>query len=391
MGECHMKIIEIVRVPEIENKFPTPENYTAIKSDIASRGIQEAIVVNPKKELLCGYTRLSIAQELGIDEIPHRIVEIIEKGEMFEYALLDNLRRRQLTKLQVVEYGMELEKLYEGRVGNPQLGTNCPELEKGRTRDLVAEKLSKETGENLSGKTYERLKTIATKAAPEIKEKFNAGELTQQATLEIVKLENPEEQRKVLDEYTKTKNIKQVIAKLRTPIIAEPQPLPEGKYSTIEADPPWSLRWNEGKSGGAQYNVMDLEEIKAMREDIDKLAADDCHLYLWAINPMLPEAFEVMETWGFQYKSLLTWVKTDGFGTGHYFRGSTEHILFGIRGNLPLLVHNQPTHFLADRDILHSKKPNDFYQIASRCSPGPRLRLFARDELDGWTSWGDEL
>jgi ParB-like chromosome segregation protein Spo0J len=156
-----MKVANIIRVPEIEAEFPKPNNYDDIKADIAQRGIQESIVVNASNQLLCGYTRLSIAEELGIEEIPHRTVEITEIDAMIEYAILDNIRRRQLTALQLVEYGMKLEKLYKGRQGRPEKGGQNFHLFEGKTRDLVADKLSKETGEKISGKTYERLKTIA--------------------------------------------------------------------------------------------------------------------------------------------------------------------------------------------------------------------------------------
>jgi N6-adenosine-specific RNA methylase IME4 len=166
-------------------------------------------------------------------------------------------------------------------------------------------------------------------------------------------------------------------------------PLPDGIFHTIEADPPWVLDANEGKSAVIQYNLMDLEAIKALGSQVLERSADDCHLWLWAINPMLPEAFEVMKAWGFEYKSCLTWVKTNGFGTGHYLRGATEHCLLGIRGSLKCLRNDQRTYFEAPRSQ-HSAKPDEFYELIETLSPGPRLRLFARSQLDGWDSWGDE-
>jgi ParB-like chromosome segregation protein Spo0J len=206
-----MKVANIIRVPEIEAEFPKPNNYDDIKADIAQRGIQESIVVNASNQLLCGYTRLSIAEELGIEEIPHRTVEITEIDAMIEYAILDNIRRRHLTALQLVEYGIKLEKLYEGRQGRPEKGAQNEHLFEGKTRDLVASQITKQTGKKLSGPTYERLKTIATKAAPEVKQKFNEHQITQQAALEIVKLDNPSEQIEILNEYSNTKDIEQAV------------------------------------------------------------------------------------------------------------------------------------------------------------------------------------
>lgn len=198
-----MKKSEIIKLPEIEQEFSKPSNYDDIKVDIAQRGIQEAVVVNTKKELLCGYTRLSIAEELGIEEIPHRVVDITELDAMIEYAILDNIRRRQLTDLQLVEYGMKLEELYEGRQGGDRRSEDFQEgqnvhLENGKTRDLVAAKISEQSGVKMSGKKYERLKTIAIKAVPEVKQKLKEGEITQSKALELANY-SPEMQATLLE------------------------------------------------------------------------------------------------------------------------------------------------------------------------------------------------
>ena len=169
----------------------------------------------------------------------------------------------------------------------------------------------------------------------------------------------------------------------------QPAELPAGVFSCIEADPPWALDASEAKSAIGQYTVMDLEAIKAMGPDVQARAADNAHLWLWAINPMLPEALDVMAAWGFDYKGCLTWVKTNGFGTGHYLRGATEHCLLGVRGTLACLRNDQRTYFEAPRTD-HSRKPEGFYDILETLSPGPRMRLFARSQRDGWESWGDE-
>ena len=169
-----------------------------------------------------------------------------------------------------------------------------------------------------------------------------------------------------------------------------PPPLPADTYYTIEADPPWALDGAEGKSGISAYVVMSTQEIIDMGKEIEALAAPNAHLYLWAINPMLPEALAVMTAWGFEYKTCITWIKSNGFGTGHYFRGQTEHVLFGVKGSLPTMRKDQPTFFEAPR-YRHSEKPDEFYDIVETMSPAPRLRLFARSQRAGWVSWGNEV
>ena len=110
--------------------------------------------------------------------------------------------------------------------------------------------------------------------------------------------------------------------------------LPNKKYNIIYADPPWQYKRNGGKSAESIYNVMDLDDIKNM--PIQDITEDQAHLYLWVTNPFIKEGLEVCESWGFEYKTMLTWVKTykDGtpvMGMGYYFRGCTEHIIFGVK------------------------------------------------------------
>ena len=104
----------------------------------------------------------------------------------------------------------------------------------------------------------------------------------------------------------------------------EPPPLPSGPFRVIVADPPW--QYDTG--GNLPYPTMPLNEIKNM--EIEEIAEDDAILWLWATNAHLRVAFEVVDAWGFEYRSLLTWVK-DRMGTGDWLRGKTEHCLLAIR------------------------------------------------------------
>jgi len=199
-----MKLSEIQLVPEIQALFQENNEYDAIKADIAERGIQDPVKVNKHNRLLAGYTRVKIAQELGLDEVPHVVVDVDgDMNAMIEYAILDNIRRRQLTDLQLVEYGMKLEELYEGRQGGDRRSEDFQEgqnvhLESGKTRDLVAAKISEQSGVKMSGKKYERLKTIAIKAVPEVKQKLKEGEITQSKALELANY-SPEMQATLLE------------------------------------------------------------------------------------------------------------------------------------------------------------------------------------------------
>lgn len=189
------KVEDIKAIDEIESIFPKPENYEDIKADIAKRGIQESLVISQKNELVCGYTRLTAARELNIVEIPCRVVPLENISAMVEYAILDNIRRRQLSDLEIVEYGMVLEDLYEDRQGQrTDLGTECPQV-KGKTRDLVVKQLEESTGVKMSGRKFDRLKKIVEETVPEVRGLYKNGFISQKQALEFAKFETKRQKR----------------------------------------------------------------------------------------------------------------------------------------------------------------------------------------------------
>ena len=181
------------------------------------------------------------------------------------------------------------------------------------------------------------------------------------------------------------------------------------KYQIIYADPPWSYQNGGVPQGGvnAQYPTMKLEDIKAL--PIKDLADNPCVLLMWATFPLLKEAFEVIEAWGFEYKTLgFSWIKTnkDGspfFGVGYYAKSNAEVCLLAVRGNGHSLVKsNKVSSVILSAKSKHSKKPDIVRnKIVELFGDIPRIELFARNEgnknlfnenvLDGWDSWGNEV
>lgn len=167
-----------------------------------------------------------------------------------------------------------------------------------------------------------------------------------------------------------------------------------GTFATIVIDPPWD-HGDEGdrdQFGRARpdYATMSMEELLAL--PVGRLADDaGCHAYVWATNRSLPKGFALLNRWGFRYVTTLTWVKPRP-GLGNYFRGQTEHVLFGIKGNQPLMRKDVGTVFHAPRGPAgHSSKPPEFFDLVESCSPGPYLELFARCERPGWGTWGESI
>lgn len=173
------------------------------------------------------------------------------------------------------------------------------------------------------------------------------------------------------------------------------------RFATILADPPWQFQNKTGKIAPghkrlARYGTMTLEEILAL--PVNEVSADTAHLYLWVPNAMLPEGLQVMEAWGFKYKSNIVWHKIrkdggpDGRGVGFYFRNVTELLLFGVRGKnaRTLKPGRTQVNIIKTRKREHSRKPDEQYPIIEACSPAPFLELFARGTHRHWATWGNE-
>lgn len=173
------------------------------------------------------------------------------------------------------------------------------------------------------------------------------------------------------------------------------------QFGTIMADPPWRFSNRTGKMAPEhrrlrRYATMTNEEI--MDLPVGELALPESHLYLWVPNALIKEGLEVMERWGFTYKTNIVWFKTrkdggpDGRGVGFYFRNVTELLLFGTRNNFRTLPPGRrQTNIIISQKRKHSQKPIEQYEIIESCSPGPYIELFARDPQPGWVAWGDEV
>ena len=173
------------------------------------------------------------------------------------------------------------------------------------------------------------------------------------------------------------------------------------KFSTVLADPPWRFQNRTGKMAPehrrlSRYHTMGLEQIKAL--PVSEYLSEPAHLYLWIPNALMPQGLDVLQAWGFNYKSNIIWHKirkdggSDGRGVGFYFRNVTEMVLFGVRGKnaRTLAPGRRQVNLIASRKREHSRKPDELYDVIEACSPGKYLELFARGSRRKWTTWGDQ-
>lgn len=173
------------------------------------------------------------------------------------------------------------------------------------------------------------------------------------------------------------------------------------RFRTILADPPWRFTNRTGKMAPehrrlSRYGTMTVEEIAKI--PVERVAEPVAHLYLWVPNALLPWGLQVMDSWGFDYKSNIIWHKlrkdggSDGRGVGFYFRNVTEMLLFGVRGKnaRTLKPGRRQVNYIGSQKREHSRKPDEQYEIIEACSPGPYLELFARGTRPGWGMWGNQ-
>jgi N6-adenosine-specific RNA methylase IME4 len=328
-------------------------------------------------------------------------VPIAQSGSMIHF---ENARRelelaRTVDEVKAIRDKAEAMRLYCKQARHSlEMQNQCAEI-KLRAERRAGEMLS-ETDRNQGGRTDQKLNP-SSEEADKIPRLSDLG-ITRNQSSRWQKLgEIPEDSFEDYIQTTKTKEYELTTAgalnlareldkqkKIRAAQshIETPQPVPEPQYNVIVVDPPWRYYLRQGQTGRrntTEYPTMSLEEIKAI--EIPEIAADDSILWLWTTNAHLPDAINIVKEWGFEYKTLLTWVK-NRIGTGHWLRGRTEHCIMAVKGHPVINLSNQSTVIHAPvRD--HSQKPDEFYRLVETLCLGSKIELFARENRDGWDRW----
>jgi N6-adenosine-specific RNA methylase IME4 len=188
-------------------------------------------------------------------------------------------------------------------------------------------------------------------------------------------------------------------------------PILQKIFNVLLADVPWQYSESTSTLDGAtdpHYATMPIEKIMTYLDDTKILVADDAALFFWATNPHFDEALEVVRRWGFTFKTLIVWVKTDlqRPGVGHYVRSRNELLYICTRGSFTPLDKNitPPIGSVLEVDWdsevggrlkapvgKHSEKPAEVYEIIERLYPDcVYLELFAKSKRKGWDCLGDE-
>ncbi len=151
-----------------------------------------------------------------------------------------------------------------------------------------------------------------------------------------------------------------------------------------------------GRSAENHYPTMSLEDIKNL--PINNLADKNCVLFMWTTIPLLKDSFSVLDSWGFEYKSIaFVWIKLNKksdtlfWGMGHWTRSNAELCILATKGH-PKRKSAKVHQVIMSHIQQHSKKPDEARErIIELIGDLPRIELFAREKKDGWDSWGNEI
>jgi N6-adenosine-specific RNA methylase IME4/ParB-like chromosome segregation protein Spo0J len=345
-------------------------DVTGLARSIDEIGLLHPIVVRSDHTLIAGERRLSACRELGWTEVP---VTVISLEEIVRGELAENVERKNFLPSEIDAIRRAVEPIEraaaKGRQGaRNDLVESFHEVGAGKTRDKIG------AFAGVSGRTVAKIAEVIDAAKAE-----------------------PKKYGKLADEMDRTGRVDGVhkrwkVMRQAEGIRREKPPLPgRGPYRVIVADPPWpdeTRKDDRTHRATTPYPHMSIEQICAER--VADIAHDDCVLWLWTTNGHVRHSFEVLDAWGFEQKTILTWVK-DKMGLGDWLRGQTEHCLMAVRGKPTVILTNQTTALCAPRGV-HSQKPDAFYDMVEALCPAPRYAyLWSRSTRARWDCHGDEV
>lgn len=362
------------------------DEYAALVADIAANGLRVPVLVDVADgAVVDGHHRLRACADAGT-EPTFQQARFDGPDEREAAALAMNLHRRNLSPEQRRAVRERQQAVYlrlrqAGRTqGQAAAYIGVPrETAKGWEADGGSD------GESANASVPDLRVAVPRSEHPRIAERLDAGE--------------PRDQ--VAADYGVTPRRVGQIAELHRAATRAPDPVetpgfPAGPFRTITIDPPWPIAKIERENHPAQGQALDYATMTP--EDIEALPVPDlvdprgAHVYLWVTHRFLPDGLRLLEAWGVRYECVLTWAKNVGM-TPFSWMYDSELVLFGRAGrSLPLEVMGERVVFSA-KATGHSVKPAAFYDKVRRVSPGPRIDLFARRDIDGFARWPepDEL
>ena len=363
---------------EFKNLIPslTTEEYEGLEKSIVQDGCREKITVW-NGCIIDGHNRYEICTKHSIT------FEVLEK-EDFEteadvkmWMINNQFNRRNLP----IETRLALAykfKGFEEEKARARQGARNDLVENNNIRLPVTQPDQKQNNKTLE--------VIAQKAGVGYSTAFQYDAIQRKGS--------EEDKAKIINREASIKKVYTQIQRaerLATNKVAE---WPKGKYRVIYADPPWE--YGDERSGGSyggsidHYPTMSLQELHDL--PVQDLTEDNAVLFMWATSPVFKDTFDLLESWGFKYKTQFVWDKVK-HNMGHYNSVRHELLLIATKGSCTpdkkKLIDSVQT---IERTEKHSEKPEEFRNIIDTLyTYGNKIELFARKKVDGWDAYGNEV
>lgn len=367
--------------------FPISErDIASLSEDIKENGLINEIVVHEDK-ILDGRHRYKACKLAGVE--PRYMP--FHGADPLKYVISQNLKRRHLSESQRAMVAASIANMTHGDNQHAPIGATS----QTEAADML----------NVSRRAVQRAKKVQEEGVPELVQKVQEGTLAVATAADLAELSEEEQLKmvegadfkEIIELVKKVKRIKsdkkrqQRFDKITEISLGNKELKTDQKYPIILADPPWRYEFSSTESRAIEnnYPTMTLEEINELQ--MQDIATKDSILFLWTTSPKLKESFEVIEAWGFTYKTCAVWDK-EVIGMGYYVRQQHELLLIATKGSFPTPApKNRPSSIMKEKSNTHSQKPEVSYEIIEKMYPDiPKIELFSRTKREGWNSWGNQ-
>jgi N6-adenosine-specific RNA methylase IME4 len=362
---------------------PMPEDqFGALIDSIRDHGQLTPIVLHEGK-ILDGRHRYKACINLGIEPL----FETYEGEDALGYVIALNLSRRHLDESQ--------RSMIAGRIANWKVGDNQFKVGGPIGPASLVSNMDAAKRMSVGERSVKRAKKVLEHGTQELADAVDSGKIAVSVAAKIADMQ-PEEQQRIIDDPRPDQAVKKVARQekeqqLAGKAIGQSLSASTSLYGVLYADPPWKFETHSengmDRSADNHYPTMSMFDMLTLNVP----AADDCVMFMWATVPMLPEALDLLDSWGFEYKSHIAWIK-DRQGTGYWTRNKHELLLIGTKGRVPApAMGTQPPSVIELPITKHSEKPAFFADmIASLYPTTPKLEMFARMGRVGWDVIGNE-
>jgi len=372
---------------DVANIFPLmgERELSELAQDIAANGLREPIWLHDDGRIIDGRNRFLACERAGVKP-DYRTWD--GHGSLVAFVVSLNLHRRHLDESQRTIVAARIKQILSANLHpGEDAAEQAAELLNVSRRSVFTGQAVLDDGAPELIQAVERGDVAVSTAAVISSELTRAKQQALVARGEVEILKAAKEIRAQRLEERRQERVEKLadISRGSAPLITG------RRYPLIYADPPWKYEHVETESRAIenQYPTMELDDICAL--PLADVTTDDAVLFLWATSPKLAEAMRVIESWGFNYRTSMVWVK-DQIGMGYYARQQHELLLIATKGQPPTPApSNRPASVVKSPRTAHSAKPVEFYELIERMYPEfPKLEMFSRVPRDGWDAWGNQ-